>query len=345
MRRAVIAVFTAVVIVILFLVLCTFVRRPYERVLLVRFGRLIEDKDQARLAYNWYFKMPTDSVVRIDTRLHLYNGPLQEVPTKEKQTISVRAFAAWKIVDPVKFYNTTTGSDQEAQSRIAQRMSGLVRSVSLYSMDELFNTDEKLVKTPQLERQIAIDATNGADAPDIREAQKGLKEEGIEIVQVGFSRMAYPPSNAEAVYLAMVAKLTNQARVWDAEGQAKRIELEAEGNRRAEEIRAEARKEAEEIRGQAEAQARRLLADAQQTPGAREFYQYWKSLDFRKAMMTRNTVLVLSADDPSLSGLFPQQMQTLPEGMPGPATQPAGPATRPAGALTPPPEAAPAGQR
>jgi membrane protease subunit HflC len=324
MRRAVISIFTVVVVAILFVVLCTFVRRPYEKVLLIRFGSIKEEKDQARLAYNWYFKLPFDSVVRIDTRLHLYTSPLQEVPTKEKQTISVRAFAAWRIVDPVKFYNTTTGSDQEAQSRIAQRMSGLVRNVSLYTMDELFNTDEKLVKTASLERAIAIGATNGVQSQDLREAQKGLLEEGIEIVEVGFSRMAYPPSNAEAVYNAMVAKLTNQARVWDAEGQGRRIELEAEGNKKAEEIRAEGRRKAEEIRGEAEAEARRLLADAQQTPGAREFYQYWKSLDFGRNMLSKNTVLVLSSDNPWLAWMF--QRQTPPPVGGAATTRPAAPA-------------------
>src|SRR5579862_2331637 len=102
MRRLIIGIFSAIVLAILFVVLCTFVRRPYEQVLLDRFGNLIGENQQVRLMYHWYFKMPTDSVVRIDNRLHLYTGPLQQVATKKHEPISVRTFAAWHIVDPVK---------------------------------------------------------------------------------------------------------------------------------------------------------------------------------------------------------------------------------------------------
>src|SRR4051794_39573060 len=122
MRRVVIGIFTAIVVVILFMVLCTFVKRPYETVLLLRFGRLIDEQQQSRIAYNWFFKMPTDSIVRIDKRLHLYTGPLQQVATSNREPISVRTFAAWRIVDPIKFYQTTGGSDQKAKDIIDQKM-------------------------------------------------------------------------------------------------------------------------------------------------------------------------------------------------------------------------------
>src|SRR5579884_799094 len=98
MRRIVIGIFTAVVLVIAFLVLCTFVRRPYEYVLLDRFGTIIDQDHQTRIvpAYNWYFKLPTDSVVRIDTRIHMYTSPMKEVVTTGSETLSVRTYAAWR---------------------------------------------------------------------------------------------------------------------------------------------------------------------------------------------------------------------------------------------------------
>ena len=46
MKRVVIGIFSAVVLFILFVVLCTFVQRPYEEVLLDRFGTLIPQSQQ-----------------------------------------------------------------------------------------------------------------------------------------------------------------------------------------------------------------------------------------------------------------------------------------------------------
>src|SRR5215218_6587609 len=109
MRRLVISIVTAVVLLVLFIVLFTFVRRPYETVLLDRFGNLIPESQQVRLAYNWYLKMPSDGVVRVDQRLHLYQGALQEVITQRAEPIGVQTYAAWRIIDPVKFYKQTSG--------------------------------------------------------------------------------------------------------------------------------------------------------------------------------------------------------------------------------------------
>src|ERR1043165_9150785 len=101
MKRAVLGIFAAVVLLILFVVLCTFVRRPYERVLIDRFGTLIDPGQKGTIAYNWYFKLPTDSLVRVDTRLHMEPLPFIEYTTQLNEPISVRAFIVWRITDPI----------------------------------------------------------------------------------------------------------------------------------------------------------------------------------------------------------------------------------------------------
>jgi membrane protease subunit HflC len=321
MRRLVIGVFTVIVIGILFVVLCTFVKRPYETVLLVRFGSLVDESRHVRIAYNWYFKLPTDSVVPIDRRLHLYTGPLQQVATSNREPISVRTFAAWRIIDPVKFYQTTGGSDQKAQAIIDQKMRGLVGGkLATYALDKFFNTDESKIETPRVELAIAQEATNGTATPDARERQTGLKEQGIEIAEVGFSRMAFPPANAEAVYNQMVSRLNSRAMEYQAEGDVKVTTLRTEGLSEAAKIRAEATAEAERIRGEGDARALQLIAEAQKTEGAAEFYRLWKSIDFSKNALARNTVLFLSTDNEWLRGLFPAQATPVPATRPSVTT-------------------------
>ena len=124
MKRVVIGIFSAVVLFILFVVLCTFVQRPYEEVLLDRFGTLIPQSQQARIMYNWYFKLPFDSVIRVDKRLHLKTLPLKEFVTAKSDPLNVRTFAVWRIVNPVAFRQKASGSDERTEQIMEQRDPG-----------------------------------------------------------------------------------------------------------------------------------------------------------------------------------------------------------------------------
>jgi len=320
MRRVIIAIFSVVVLAILFVVLCTFVRRPYEIVLINRFGELIECSDATvqqhpPMMYNWYFKFPTDSIVRIDTRLHLEQTPLQQVVTKGSEPISIRTFVAWRIVDPMKFYKTTSGSDEKARGIIGRKISGLVQAkVATHNLDELFNTDPEKVHMADMENAIATEATKGSQDPNVPATDRmtGVDEQGLQIVQVGFSRMAFPPSNAEAVYNRMSAERNKQATAFRTQGQAIAEQLRSEGDAEAAKIKGTAVKEAERIRGEGDQQANQILASVQESKAARDFYQYWKKLDFAKGSLTKNTYIVLDTDTDWLSVLFtdPRNVQS-----------------------------------
>ena len=220
MRRTVIGVFTAIVLVILFLVLCTYVRKPYEYVLLDRFGHIIDQNQQTRIMYNWYLKLPTDSVIPIDTRLHMDTTPLQEVVTGGGDSISVQAYAAWKITDPVQFYVSTAGSDTRAKQIMEQKLSGLMKAkIAAHSLDELFNADDKKIHTDEIEHEVAEEATNGSPDPSAKGGfTAGIKDQGLAIVQIGFSRLAFPPANANSVYARMSAERYKQAVKYKSEG-------------------------------------------------------------------------------------------------------------------------------
>ncbi|HVX84282.1 MAG TPA: protease modulator HflC [Phycisphaerae bacterium] len=307
MRRFVISLFVIAVVGVLFVVLCTFVKRPYEAVLLNRFGHLIPEQEQTHIAYGWYFKLPTDSVIRMDQRIHLFPNVLQEIPTSGSETISVRAFAAWRIADPVKFYQTTGASDLKAQQLLSQKMSGAVQSeVSAHTLDQFFNTDEKKVITTQLEDQIAH-SVDGA-----------VENQGMQVVQIGFSRMAFPPANAETVYERMTSERETAAENYRSEGESQAAAITAEGNSQASIKRSNAISQAEDIKGQGDALALKALQEVQKTPAAADFYQYWKSMQVMKSSFTKNTYLVLPTNTPWLKWLFVAP----PEPTAVPATQP-----------------------
>ena len=339
MRRIIIGSFAAIVLLILFVVLFTFVRRPYEKVLIDRFGTLVPQERQTRIMYNWYFKLPTDTLVRIDTRLHLKTLPLQEFVTANSEPVNVRPFVIWRIVDPMLFRQKANGSDQQAEDFIEVRIRGLVgQALGVHKLDEFFNPDPATEQhTRDLEKKIADEATKGnkASADGKYPETPGLEKIGIEVADVGFSRIAFPPDNTTAVYQRMVAALNEKARGFEAEGVKQADILRAEGLVKAADIRKTAQAEAQRIMGEGDSEALRILSVVNQTDAAREFYQYWKSLDFLKTTLTKNNYLVLSTDNDWLRSLFtrPQGIPftaipvptTLPASRPGPANALPGP--------------------
>jgi membrane protease subunit HflC len=328
----VIGLFSAVVLVIVFLVLCTFVRRPYERILLDRFGHIIDQDQQVRIMYNWYFKLPTDKIIPIDTRLHMYTTPLQEVVTAGSEPIAVSTYAAWRITDPVKFYRTTSGNDTRAMAIMSQKLSGLVQSkLANHKIDEIFNTDETKLHTNEIEHEVAVEASIGSPDPTSPGGRTaGIEDQGLEIVQIGFSRIAFPPSNANAIYNRMASERYKQASVYRSQGESDAQRIRDEGQSDATKIRAGAQQQAGEIRGAGDRQALEILAGVQQSPAARDFYEYWKSMEFVKSSLAKNTYLVLPTDADWLKSLF-----SAPTSAPQtPATQPSvGQASSPAGVL------------
>jgi modulator of FtsH protease HflC len=305
MRRLVIGLFTGIVVLILFVVLFTFVRRPYEDILLDRFGTLIPPSGQARIMYNWYFKLPTDGVIRIDRRLHLKTLPLQEFVTNGAEPVNVRTFVVWRITDPRLFKEKADGKDERAEEIMQTSILSLVgQQLGSHTLDEFFSTKaETEENTRKLEKQIASDATRGFNDGKSNPVP-GLKDIGVEVADIGFSRMAFPPDNTNAVYQRMVAALNEKARKFESEGLKEAEVIRAEGLRNASKTIEEAKAKAEKIKGEGDSEALKILAEVNQTESARELYKYWKNLEILKATLNKNLILVLSTEDSFVSRLF-----------------------------------------
>ncbi len=320
MRKFLIALFTLIVAFTLFVVLCTFVRKPYERILLDRFGKVIEEAGQVNIAYNWYLKSPFDSVIRIDTRLHLWTSSLDQITVGgAKETIAVRTFAAWRISDPILFYKSTGGSDSKAQDLLLQQISGLTKStLGNHPLDQFFNTDTSKVQTGAIEAAIAK-TVSGSPATATSPAT-GLAGQGIQVAQIGFSRMAFPASNAEAIYYRMASERKIQARDFITQGESEAAKIKGQAEADAASIRNEAVEKSEKLRGEGDREALRILASVQTNDEIRNFYAYWKSLELYRNSFTANTVLVLPTNSTLLNNLLnnpqnlpsPQQPATLP---------------------------------
>lgn len=318
MRQLAIIILSIVTMVVLFFVLGTFRVRYYEEVIVSRFGRLVPLQEQPHLAYGWYLCWPTDTIVRMDKRLHLYRGDLRQLSTQDSQPISVLAFAAWWIENPPLFYERFGGSDERASVALNDAMQAEVGGViGRHPMDSLFGqSGAELSQAPtQNSEVLAAAATREAREftptekmeNEVTEAVRvKMRKVGIEVKQVGFARLAFPPSVARSVYERMSAERNAQARRFRGEGSAEATRIRAEAQKIAQGFETTAEEEAQSIRGQGDKEALAILAKAQETPEARAFYQFWRELELLKNSIGKDTYLMLRSDMPLTQQLFPK---------------------------------------
>lgn len=290
MRRISIIILSFVVLLVLFFTLCTFKERPYEKVVLDRFGRVIESP--VRIAYGWYLCLPTDKVVRLDTRLHLYQSSMRQIATRNKEPIAVKVFAAWQISEPSLFYRSFKGSDIDAQAFIDGKITSVVANlISNHELVQVFNTDESKVVTGQMESAVT------------ESVNSQVADQGLHVAQVGFSRMAFPPSVARSTYERMTAERMRNAAIYRSEGDSEATKIRAAGDSEATIIRSAADAKAAALRGEGESEAIKILAEAQ-TSEARDFYRFWRSLELFKSSLGKGTYVVLTPDDPIVAPMF-----------------------------------------
>jgi modulator of FtsH protease HflC len=320
MRKFAIVFISVCVVLVMFLELCTFVAKPYEKVLLDRFGQIVTNPPH--IAYNWYLCWPTDRAIRLDMRLHLYQSDNREVNTLEREPITIRTFALWKITDPVSYYNHLPYGEASVQQFLDSRIqSAIVQIMGQYSMDQIFNIDESQIRMNQAEDQIRDFVNNGTPQ------NPGMEALGVEVEAVGFARLTFPPDVAIAVYQRMSAEREGIAAKYVSDGQTQNQTIIAEAQETAAETRADAEQQAAQISGQGDADAYQIINAAQTTPQAREFYRFWKSLQLFQHSMGQSTYWVLTPDNPVTAPLF-EQMQMYNKSL---LTPDAAPATQPAG--------------
>ena len=187
----------------------------------------------------------------------------------------VDAFARWKIVDPLKFYQTV-----RTESLARQRLDTiLASSIKEVVGDVVF--DEVLKKRAELMERITSDVDTGAE------------EFGVEIVDVRIRSADLPPQNLKATYERMQTEREREAADFRARGEEAKQIKQAEADRRAVELTSEARRKAEIIQGEADAVAAKTFADAfGKDP---EFYNFYRSLiAYETALDGNNSSIVMS---------------------------------------------------
>ncbi len=224
-----------------------------------------------------YFKIPfAETVVTFDKRVLDLDLPVQTILTADRQNLEVDAFARYRILDPLRFYQAV-GNIGIANQRLQSFTNSSLRSVLARS------TRDAIVKSERGQLMHTIQE-------DVNRQAKSL---GIEIVDLRMTRVDLPAQNSAAVYRRMKTEREREAADIRANGEQAAATIRAKADREVTVILAEATQKSEQLRGQGDADKNRILADAfAKDP---DFFAFYRSMQaYEVGLKGPDTRLVIS---------------------------------------------------
>ncbi|OQY08222.1 MAG: HflC protein [Desulfobacteraceae bacterium 4572_123] len=289
-----------------------------EQVVVTQFGRVV---GSPKLAPGLYFKLPfIQNTTYFPKNLLEWDGDPGQIPTLDKTYIWVDAFARWKIVDPIKFFQTVNNT-ASAMGRLDDILDPAVRNfVTSYELIETVRNTNRVMDT--FEIGLAANDATGTATPKtaeghprydiktgrekltegiMKQAQPKLRPFGIEIVDVKIKRINYVEQVRKSVYGRMIAERNQIAEKFRSEGQGEARKILGEKERDLKQITSQAYKTAQEIKGRADAEVTKLFALAYGVDP--EFYSFSKTLETYNKALDKNISVVLSTDSEFLKYL------------------------------------------
>lgn len=273
-----------------------------EQVVITQFGRVV---GEPVVSPGLNFKVPfIQKATYFPKNLQEWDGDPGQVPTRDKTFIWVDTFARWKIVDPVKYFQTVNNM-VTALGRLDDIIDPAVRNflTSFRLVESVRNSDRPMDTFEEFsdeseglqESQYRIKVGRSEITRRIMvQAQPKLEPFGIELVDVKIKRINYVEKVRDAVYGRMIAERRQIAEKYRAEGKGEASNIQGDKEKELQLIRSEAYRKAEEIKGEADAKATQIYASAYGADP--EFYSFLKTMDVYRTVLDKSGTLVLSTD-------------------------------------------------
>ncbi|MFA7167617.1 MAG: protease modulator HflC [Sphaerochaetaceae bacterium] len=311
MKKLVTTLVIILVILLVFLLLGPFyIVNEGEQAVVTRFGKIVDTQTTAGLK----FKMPVvDNVVVYPKKILSWDGDAQRIPTKENQFIWVDTTARWKIVDPVKFYESVNTVDN-GRSRLNDILDSSIRTIvsDNYLSEAVRNSNQ--INEIQVTEQVQ-NVENIEDAETLRsltetntkqetiklgrealsqmmftQASKFTDAYGIELIDIIIRQIRYSDDLTESVYQRMIKERNQIAEAYRSYGRGQLAQWQGKTENEQKTILSTAYAESERIKGVADAQAAKIYADAYQVDP--DFFRLWRTLEsYRKTIPSLNKVL------------------------------------------------------
>lgn len=267
-------------------ILFTFQVNFDEVALVTTFGQATEDSvvnragEEAGLHFRWPW--PIQKVFHMDRRYFVLEDKLEQQETKDRQVVIAKAYAVWRIEDPLGFHRMFP-SAADAEIFLRDRLRASKAEISRFTFNELTNADPEKIRLDEVQRALLS---------RIRSDLRGHTS-GIAVTDVGISRILLPERITRSVFSRM--KQTRQRFAQNARSQGKAIaqSIQAQTDSDRQRIVAFAERVSQNIRAQGDAAAARYYREYNKNP---EFALFLRKLEALKKSLKQNSTFVLDTE-------------------------------------------------
>ncbi|MDZ4789741.1 MAG: protease modulator HflC [Hyphomicrobiales bacterium] len=244
-----------------------------QQAIVLQFGDPVKVVTDPGLKYKIPF---VQNVEYFDKRILELDSQPQEVIASDQKRLVVDAFARYRIINPLLYYQTVR-NEVGASTRLDNIIDSTLRRV----LGTANFSDVVRDRREELMMQIAT--TVNADAKNL----------GMEIVDVRIKRADLPEPNSQAIFRRMQTERQRESFEIRAQGSEAAQTIRSNADRQVTILIAEANRDAEQTRGEGDGLRNKIYADAfSKDP---DFFSFYRSMQaYEEALKAGDTRMVLS---------------------------------------------------
>jgi modulator of FtsH protease HflC len=247
-----------------------------RQALLLRFGEPVPGRGLITKP-GLHFKIPfVENVVYLDNRILVVEAPKQEVLGSDSSRLDVDSFLRYRIVDPLRFYQTV-GSPERANAQLGFILNSAVRRVLGDA------TITQIVRTDRAALMIKIRDQVNAEGARL----------GIAVVDVRIRHADLPPQISEKVYSRMQSERAREAAEYRAKGSETAQTTRAAADRDVVVLLGNAQRQADQTRGEGDAERNRIFAEAYGRDP--DFFAFYRTMHaYEAGLKSADTRMILN---------------------------------------------------
>lgn len=250
-----------------------FIVNETQQALVIQFGEPKRTVDQPGLK----FKLPfIQDVIFFEKRvLSFIPDEGEEAILKDQKRLKVDTYARFKIVDPLRFYQSVR-NEIEARKQLDTIVDSALREeLGLRGLKEILSEQRNSI-TKNIRDQVNIKA----------------RTLGMEIIDIQIRRADYPEVTSQAIFARMISERERIAREFRATGEEEAQKIRASAEKQRVVTVADGARQSQEIRGAGDAEAIRIYADSfGQDP---EFFSFYRSMEAYKKSFNQDDTMVIN---------------------------------------------------
>ena len=279
------------IVVILIAYSVTFTVNYQEKALLLKFGKIQKVIDEPGLKFKW--PAPINKVVKFDSRVRTMAMEISQTNTLDKQNLVVSLYVNWRISDPEAFYNKYRTGNTDVVYNAEEKLQEIWKDRT-YNLFAEYNFGELI--TLNKEKFHLIDLERGDDGM-LSRVQKAMAEDeyGVEVIDVGISRLGVPDNVTQSVFDRMIADREAVVTELMSQGDKYAKTIKGDAESQATIIKAKSQAEAKKIRGEGDARAAEFYSAFLENP---ELANFLRRLETLRKTLNERTTIILDKDTP-----------------------------------------------